>query len=225
MKLVAPNSGVMTGAGHDAPVTEHRGTVRRGFTLLELLVTLAVIALASAVVVAAFGGIGVGARQRAALDGVVAGLSRARLSALQSQARVEARLALAQVEGKSAVLSLSGGPWERSWAGTGLVPTAGVGEDVGVAGGVRKSAMGALGGADETANLGVGAALSVVFDAGGRADRALWRLAEDGRGSASAGAGSASGGASVGGPVGRTLWVVRFDVVSGVPTAERVKQP
>ncbi|MFM9958162.1 MAG: prepilin-type N-terminal cleavage/methylation domain-containing protein [Phycisphaerales bacterium] len=195
----------------------------RGFTLLELIVTLAVVALMAAVVVGVMGGVGVGARQRAALDGIVAGLSRARLSAMQRQERVEAQLfasvasGAAGADGEAAAdtIELRVGERVASWGRTGLVPTPGVDEGARATGGVSREGAGSGRVVDELAHAGRVGALKVVFDSSGRADRALWRLAESASGS--------TGGTGADGPLGRTLWLVRFDVVSGVPTAERVR--
>lgn len=221
------------GLGHSGPGRATAGTSavrvrtcarrgprgRRGLTLVEVVVALAVVALAAAAVVAAMGGAGAGARQRAAVDGIVASLSRARLLAMQRQQRVEARLepSLAQGVGdeETGWLALTIGGESRRWSRTGLVPAPGAEEAI-ADGGVRREARASAPEIEEASHLGRAGPLRVVFDSAGRADRALWRLAE-------AGAAAGSGASVPGGAAGRTLWLIRFDVVSGVPTAERVR--
>lgn len=194
---------------------------------------LAVLAAAASVVAIGLGRMGSGARQRAAVEGILAVLGSARLDAMRSQARVRVELAPGDESGS---LRLAQGDQERWWHRTMLAPALGAMESPASEGGVRRDVATQI--IDEWKNKGRAAALSVTFDAAGRADRAEWLLAQDERPEGGGGvfapspAKPGSNGSpkdafvpSVGSAVGRTLWIVRFDVVAGTPSAERVKAP
>ncbi len=208
---------------------------RQGFSLIEVVLVLAVLGVAASVVAVGLNRSGSSARQRAAVEGVLAALSSARLEAMKSQSRVRVELAPGEAAGTLRLARASEARW---WHETGLAPSLGATElaSTGESGGVRREPASRV--VDERANVGRSAAVAVTFDSSGRADRAAWLLAEDtrkgvarpalaaiGSGKGEAAAGNEVFVPSVGGGVGRTLWIVRFDVVSGTPSAERVVQP
>jgi prepilin-type N-terminal cleavage/methylation domain-containing protein len=204
-------------------VFKPRRATTSAFSLLELLVVLAVLAAGAAVVAAAMGRMGSGARQRAAVEGVLSGLGAARLEAMKSQTRVNVELAAGEDAGG---IRLSFSEREWSWSNTGMAPAHGVFESADGEGGVRRDPVSRT--VDEHQNSGKSCIARVAFDPAGRADRAAWLLAEDERAATTGGEGPGAKKAFtpvVGAAVGRTLWILRFDVVSGVPSAERVKQP
>lgn len=194
---------------------------------------LAVLAAAASVVAIGLGRMGSGARQRAAVEGILAALGGARLDAMRSQSRVRVELSAGEESGS---IRLAQGDQERWWHRTMLAPALGAMESPASEGGVRRDVSTQI--VDEWKNKGRAAALSVTFDAAGRADRTAWLLAQDER---SEGSGVVSAASplkpgsngtpkdafvpSVGSAVGRTLWIVRFDVVAGTPSAERIKAP
>ncbi len=193
------------------------------FSLLELLVILAVLAAGAAVVAASMGRMGSGSRQRAAIEGVLTGLGAARMEAMKSQSRVTVSLAAGEDAGS---LRLTFGEREWEWPTSGMAPTIGAFERAESEGGVRRETTSRT--VDELANAGSSGIAHVAFDPSGRADRAVWLLAKDERAAPVRRAGLDAKKAFtpvIGAAVGRTLWILRFDVVSGVPSAERVKQP
>lgn len=181
--------------------------LRSGFTLVELLVVVALLGLTAALVAASLGRSSAAAKQRDAVQGLVSALNAARLEAMRSQKSLEA---LCSVDGETGKLVLRAGDRERSWDSGGLAPTAGRFDPVADEG-VRRERV-ASAERDELANTGVSGPVRVLFDTGGRAGTAAWRLA--------ALEGSERSGDAR--PVGRTIWVLRFDPVSGSPSAEPV---
>lgn len=198
-----------------------------GFSLLELVIVVAVLALAAAAVGASLGRIGSGARQRAAIDAIVSTLAMARLDAMRSQTRV--RVELTPLDQKGSI-RIAAGDRSSEWSATGLAPTLGLIEQLPDAGGVRRETSFQT--VDELANTGRAAPLEAVFDSAGRASRSLWRLAADRRNEPNsatprrvAGTPDRPWDPASATPVGSTLWTIRFDAVSGTPTAQRAPNP
>lgn len=207
-----------------------RALMRRatgGFSLFEVVIVVAVLALAAAAVGASLGRSGSGTRQRSAVDGIVSTLAMARLDAMRSQSRVRVELVPLDRTGS---MRITAGDRSAEWSATGLAPALGLIEQPPDVGGVRRATTYQV--VDERANTGRAAPLEAVFDSAGRADRPLWRLAEDRRNETSSAPSRNAAGTperawdpASATPVGSTLWTVQFDAVSGTPTAQRAPKP
>lgn len=179
----------------------------RAFSMLELVIALAVVALAAGLISGALGAWGATARQRSTVDTIVRALSLARLDAMRAQQPVEARLEPSE---KPAELTLRIADKVNPVRAAGLAPVPGLNEtDLNAP--IRRSALGAIP-VDDLANTGRASELRVKFDSSGRADSRAWRLA-------------ALDGAGANASPGRTLWIIRFDAVSGAVSAQRADTP
>lgn len=98
-------------------------TADRGFTLLELVVVVGLLAMAAGLAAASLGGSGPAARRSAALRGVTTELAVARIEAMRTGRVVE----VAVMRRGDAMIAQSS-KRERSWPAAGLVATAPRGE-------------------------------------------------------------------------------------------------
>lgn len=126
---------------------QHRPPTRRAYTLLEVVIVVALIGLIAAVILTGFAGRSAGTARRQAVMGVIEELTIARMEALRTGKVRSARLVRVNDEDE---LVASRGERTRRWRAKGLEP--------------------------RDSGGGVVTALEAVFDGAGRTDQRRWLL-------------------------------------------------